>query len=122
MSVCEQCTVPIRHRISTHEASAWSCQTYVTDIAMCGVAGALTTLMEAAGRQGVGVFGSGPMQEAALLQQPALQVSPLLHLHLLLCMEAFLCENTMTGPHAIASCFGYLAALSSVGGCNQQHS
>ena len=38
----------------------------------------LTTLMEAAGRLGVGVFGSGPLQEAALLQRPAMQVNPLL--------------------------------------------
>lgn len=37
-------------------------------------AGTLTTLMEAAGQLGVGVFGSGPLQEAALLQQSALQV------------------------------------------------
>lgn len=70
---------------------------------MCGVAGALTTLMEAAGRQGVGVFGSGPLQEGALLQQPALQVSPLLNLQSLLCMEALLRESTVTGPNVIAS-------------------
>lgn len=38
----------------------------------------LTTLMEAAGQLGVGVFGSGPLQEAALLQRPAMQVNPLL--------------------------------------------
>lgn len=70
---------------------------------MCGVAEPLTTLMEAAGRQGVGVFGSGPLQEAALLQQPALQVSPLLHLQLLLCMKALLRENAVTGRNAKAS-------------------
>lgn len=31
--------------------------------------------MEAAGQLGVGIFGSGPLQEAALLQQPALEVT-----------------------------------------------
>lgn len=37
----------------------------------------LRTFMEAAGLLRVGVFGSGPLQEAALLQQPALQVGAL---------------------------------------------
>ncbi len=54
------------------QLGAWS---YWHGVALSGDAESMGSLVEAAGKLQLGIFASGPLQEAALLQNAALQVS-----------------------------------------------